>query len=180
MRKLCSWLLYDLLGWSLDITQEHPDKYMLCLAPHTSNWDFVIGRLYSRAENRDISYLMKKEWFFWPLGPIFRATGGIPVDRKKNCSMTKTMSELAMRSEKFHLCITPEGTRKPTRHWKRGFYYIAMEANLPILLYALDFKNRTIRNTKTFYPTGDYDKDIKEIKEYYRGIQGKRPENFLI
>lgn len=179
MKKLCQWLLYNVLGWQKNITQQHPDKYIICLAPHTSNWDFIIGQLYAQAEGIKINYLMKKEWFFWPLGAIFRKTGGIPVYRQKSMSMTDTLSETAAKAKTFRLCITPEGTRKPTEQWKHGFYYIAQKANIPILLYGIDFKRHLINCTKTFIPTGDYDNDLKEIKQYYKDFQGKKPENYI-
>lgn len=180
MKNIFAWMLYDVMGWKKNITVEHPDKYIICLAPHTSNWDFIIGNFYSWGDGINTNYMMKKEWFFWPLGPLFRKTGGIPVDRKKNTSLTEVMAEEARKAKSFRLCITPEGTRKPTRKWKRGFYYISMKANIPILLYALDYENRIIHCTRMFIPTGDIDKDMREIKEYYRGIKGKKPENFLI
>lgn len=179
MKRLCRWLLYDVMGWKTNITQHHPDKYIICLAPHTSNWDFIIGQLYARAEGISINYLMKKEWFFWPLGNIFRRTGGIPVFRQKNMSMTDSLSETAQREREFKLCITPEGTRKPTSEWKRGFYYIALKAELPILLYGVDFERRLIECTETFTPTGDYDHDIVEIKQYFKNYKGKKPENYI-
>ena len=109
-RKFFSWVLYSLMGWKKDVTEEHPDKYIICLAPHTSNWDFMMGHLYAKAEGLKSNFLMKKEWFFWPLGPIFRKMGGIPVFREKNTSMTDTLSEIAMKSNEFRLTITPEGT----------------------------------------------------------------------
>ena len=80
-QKFCAWMLYKRMGWTKDINQPHPDKYIICLAPHTSNWDFLIGQLFSGAEGMKINFLMKKEWFFWPLGPIFRKMGGIAVFR---------------------------------------------------------------------------------------------------
>ena len=88
MGKFCKWLLYKHMGWTKNITEVHPDKFIICLAPHTSNWDFMLGQIYMRAEDMKINFLMKKEWFFWPLGPIFRRMGGIPVWRTKKTSMT--------------------------------------------------------------------------------------------
>ena len=99
-KSFCRWLLYKQLGWSIDITQEHPSKYIICLAPHTSNWDFLIGQLYNGAEGLKSNFLMKKEWFFWPLGPIFRSLGGIPVFRSKKTSMTDNLAEAARKAEK--------------------------------------------------------------------------------
>ena len=120
-KKICSWLLYKYMGWSKTVNQPHPDKYIICLAPHTSNWDFVIGLLYAQAEGLESNFLMKREWFFWPLGPIFRHLGGIPVWRSKHTSMTDNLADEAAKSTRFHLCVTPEGTRSLNPDWKKGF-----------------------------------------------------------
>jgi len=180
LEKLCSWILYKRLGWHKVITQPHPDKYIISLAPHTSNWDFIIGQLYMRAEGMKTNFLMKKEWFFWPLGSFFRHIGGIPVYRSKHTSLTDILAQSAREAETFHLCITPEGTRKKTTEWKHGFYYIALKANLPILLYGLDYGSKCIYCTKTITPTGDVDREMKEIKSYYKDFRGRKPENFSI
>ena len=179
-KSFCRWLLYNQLGWSIDVTQEHPNKYIICLAPHTSNWDFLIGQLYNGAEGLKSNFLMKKEWFFWPLGPIFRSLGGIPVFRSKKTSMTDNLAEAARKAERFMLCITPEGTRSPNPEWKRGFYYIAQKAEIPILLYGVDYEQKLIRCTKTIVPNGDIDTQMRDIKLYFKDFKGKKPENFTI
>ena len=166
------------MGWKTIITVEHPSKYIICLAPHTSNWDFVIGQLFGLAERRTTNFLMKKEWFFWPLGPLFRRLGGIPVYRDKNRSVTDILAQKAREAEDFHLCITPEGTRRLQPEWKRGFYYIALKAELPILLYGLDYKRRLIQCTKQVVPTGDIEREMIEIKQYFEGFQGKHADKF--
>ncbi len=173
-------MLYRCLGWRKEITIEHPDKYIICLAPHTSNWDFVIGQLYSHAESMRMNYLMKKEWFFWPLGWFFRKTGGIPVFRQKKTSMTDALAESARSSEKFRLCITPEGTRKANPEWKKGFYYVALKAGIPILLYGIDYERKLIQCTKSLIPTGNIEEDMRNIKQYYIDFKGKHPESFTI
>ena len=178
MQKLCRWLLYQQLGWKTKVSEPHPDKYIICLAPHTSNWDFVLGQLYARAEGMRINFLMKKEWFFWPLGPIFRSIGGIPVWRSKHTSMTDNLAQTAKESKTFHLCITPEGTRSRTADWKKGFYYIAQKAEIPILLYGADYKQRLIQCTKTIIPNGDMETQMREIKQYFKDFKGKKPQNF--
>ena len=180
IRKFCNWLLYKKMGWTVEVTQDHPDKYIICLAPHTSNWDFILGLLYSRSIGMQSNFLMKKEWFFWPLGPIFKKLGGIPVYRQKKSSMTEAMAETAKAAKTFHLCITPEGTRSKTADWKKGFYFIALKAGMPILLYGLDYERRLIQCTKTIIPTGDLDADMRDIKVYYKDFKGKKPENFTI
>ncbi len=177
-KSFCRWLLYKQMGWTANITEAHPNKFIICLAPHTSNWDFIIGQLYSGAEGMKSNFLMKKEWFFWPLGPLFRSLGGIPVWRSKHTSMTDNLAETARQARQFMLCITPEGTRSPNPEWKKGFYYIAQKAEIPILLYGVDYEKRLINCTKTIIPNGDIDAQMKEIKTYFKGFKGKKPENF--
>ncbi len=179
-KKFCNWLLYQRMGWQSVITEDHPDKYIICLAPHTSNWDFFIGQLYNGAEGLHANFLMKKEWFFWPLGPIFRRLGGIPVYRQKHLRMTDAMAEAARKSPVFHLCITPEGTRSRVEEWKKGFYFIAQGAQLPILLYGLDYELKRIECTKTILPSGNIDQDMREIMLYFKDFKGRHPQNFSI
>lgn len=180
LRKLCSWLLYERMGWTKEVTVAHPQKFIICLAPHTSNWDFLIGQLYARAEGLKSNFLMKKEWFFWPVGAFFRRIGGIPVWRSKHTSMTDNLAAEAAKSDSFVLCITPEGTRSLNPDWKKGFYFIAQKAGIPILLYGVDYKRKLIQCTKTVVPTGDIDKDMKEIKTYFTQFTGRHPELFTI
>lgn len=180
LRKLCHWLLYSRIGWEKEVSVEHPDKYIICFAPHTSNWDFAIGQLYMRAEGFHINFLMKKEWFFWPLGPIFKNMGGIPVWRSKHTKMTDNLANTAKERKQFKLCIAPEGTRKPVADWKKGFYFIALKANLPILLYGVDYEKKRIVCTESFTPSGNLDEDMKKIKLYFKDFKGKKPENFTI
>ena len=179
-RRFCNWFLYTHLGWTTNVTEVYPEKCIICLAPHTSNWDFIIGQLYNVAEGMDSNFLMKKEWFFWPLGALFRRLGGIPVYRQKHMRMTDAMAEAAQEADKFHLCITPEGTRKRVEEWKKGFYFIAQGAQIPILLYGIDYERKLIQCTKTIWPSGDIEKDMEEIKLYFKNFEGKRPENFTI
>ena len=178
VRAFCRWLLYRQMGYRFEETVERPRKYIIALAPHTSNWDFIMALLFMGAESFQCGFMMKKEWFFWPLGPIFRSMGGIPVYREKNRSVTDILGQQAREADEFRLCITPEGTRRRQPEWKKGFYYIALKGELPILLYGLDFKRRLIRCTKQVIPNGDYDTQIKEIKQYFEGFQGYHPDQF--
>lgn len=180
VKKLCRWILYRLLGWQKNVTVAHPDKYILCLAPHTTNWDLLLGELYAHAEGFQCQFLMKKEWFFGPLGPFFRKIGGIPVWRSKHSSMTDNLAAIARDSKSFHLCITPEGTRSLNPDWKKGFYVIAQKAEIPILLYGVDYEKRIIHCTRSIVPSGDIDKDMRDIKLYYKDFKGKYPEKFTI
>ena len=178
IQGFCRWLLYKKLGWTKCVTVAHPDKFIICLAPHTSNWDFIIGQLYAQAEGFKINFLMKREWFFWPLGVIFRSLGGIPVWRSKHTSMTDNLAETAKTKDSFKLCITPEGTRSPNTEWKKGFYFIALKADIPILLYGVDYEKKKIVCTDSFTPSGNIDEEMPKIKSYFKDFKGKKPENF--
>ena len=179
-QKICHTILFDWMGWKADVDQPIPDKCILCVAPHTSNWDFFIGKVYYTALGRTSNFLMKKEWFFWPLGPLFRRMGGIPVERSRHTSMTDQLAQRAMESSHFSLAVTPEGTRSRNPQWKRGFYYIALKAQLPILLYGLDFGTKTIVCKRTLVPSGDVDADMRVIADYFSHFKGKHPENFAL
>ncbi len=177
-KAISSFIFYKLLGWKSVVTIPEYDKYILCVAPHTSNWDFFIGKLFYAAVGRKAGFLMKKEWFFFPLGPILRGMGGIPVNRSRNTSMVDAMAEEIGKKEKFQVAITPEGTRSANPEWKKGFYYIALKAGIPIALYGIDYSSKTITASKVIFPSGDIEKDMREIKLYYKDFTGKNPENF--
>jgi len=179
-QSFCNKILFGWLHFKEIVTEPLPDKCIIALAPHTSNWDFIIGNLYSRAKNFRCDFLMKKEWFFWPMGILMRRLGGIPVYRNKQLRSTDIIAEQARNSRKFRLCITPEGTRKAQSEWKKGFYYIALKAEIPILLYGLDFAKREIVCTKTIIPNGDIDAQMQEIKTYYTHFKGLHPDQFIV
>lgn len=178
--NICHKILFGWMKFREEVTEPLPPKYIIALAPHTSNWDFIIGMLYSGAKGLRCDFLMKKEWFFWPLGILMRKLGGIPVYRNKQRGMTDVVAEQARRMDSFHLCITPEGTRKPTSEWKKGFYFIALKAQLPIMLYGIDYRRKLIKCTKTFLPTGDVERDMSEIKNYFKEFEGRHPERFRL
>ncbi|EJX08540.1 acyltransferase family protein [gut metagenome] len=179
-QKLYSFIYYKLLGWKADVTAPNYAKCVICAAPHTTNWDLFIGKLFYGAIGRKTSFMMKKEWFFFPLGLIFKAVGGIPVNRGKKSSLVDQMAERFATSERFNLAITPEGTRKANPNWKKGFYYIALKAKVPILLIGINYATKTITANKVIIPSGDIEKEMKEIKLYFKDFKGKKPENFAI
>lgn len=180
IKEICRTILYSFMGFTTDFMDEMPEKFVLALAPHTSNWDFIVGLLFSYAEDFHCHFMMKKEWFFWPLGSFMRSIGGIPVYRNKKLNTTDVLAGQAKRMSSFRLCITPEGTRKANREWKRGFYYIALKADLPILLCALDYGQKKIVCKRVVMPTGDADRQIAEIKDYYSQFKGKHPKKFAV
>lgn len=179
---LCRRLFFGLLGWKEHVTVPHHDKCIICVAPHTSNFDFLIAEVYYHAIGRRAGFLMKKEWFFWPLGPIFRRMGGIAVERSRHTSLTDQLAAAASKAERFELAVTPEGTRSLVTQWKRGFYFIALKAGLPIMLYAINYRTKTIECTRTLTPSGDVDADMRLIMDHYRQYEGvaRHPEKFAV
>lgn len=174
------YIFFRLLGWKERVTVPRHDKCIICVAPHTSNYDFILAELYYRAIGRHANFLMKKEWFFWPLGLLFRKMGGVPVERSKHTGLTDQLVEKANAARHFELAVTPEGTRSLVTHWKRGFYFIALKAKLPIMLYAIDYENKAIVCTETLYPSGNVEEDMRKIMDYYRPYKGKYPGKFAV
>ena len=178
-KSLCR-LIFRKMGWQVEMTVPYRDKCIICVAPHTSNWDFIIAELYYHSIGRTAGFLMKKEWFFWPMGVLFRSMGGIPVERSRHVSLTDRVAEAAIKAERFELAVTPEGTRSLATKWKRGFYFIALKAGLPIQLYAIDYKNKRIVCTQELVPSGNVEADMRLIMDYYRPYEGKYPGKFAV
>lgn len=178
-KSLCR-LIFRKMGWQVEMTVPYRDRCIICVAPHTSNWDFIIAELYYHSIGRTAGFLMKKEWFFWPMGVLFRSMGGIPVERSRHVSLTDRVAEAAIKAERFELAVTPEGTRSLATKWKRGFYFIALKAGLPIQLYAIDYKRKRIVCTQELVPSGDVEADMRLIMDYYRPYEGKYPGKFAV
>ncbi len=179
MQKLSRFILRK-MGWKVEGITNYSKKCVICVAPHTSNWDLFLGKLIYSSIGRKAHFLMKKSWFFFPLNFIFKANGGIPVDRSKKTSLTDQMAKIFAERDQFELAITPEGTRGKNSEWKRGFYYIALAANVPIVIAIMDYKKKRAYFKAEFTPTGDADSDIEKIKSYYKNATGKNQENFSL
>lgn len=171
--------ILKLFGWSVSVTVPDAPKCIICVAPHTSNWDFVLGKLAYSSVGRNAGFLMKAQWFVWPLGNFFRAIGGIPVERKnKTVSLTEIVINKFKTAQKLQLAITPEGTRSRTSQWHTGFLRIALEANVPIQLGVLDYANKQVLIRDVFIPTGDMEADLRQVKDFYAPYKGKYPDKF--
>ncbi len=177
MRRISQWILKT-AGWTLSAPLEEPAKSVLVVAPHTSNWDFIMGKLSYWALGRESSFLMKKSWFFFPVGNLLRSMGGIAVDRGRRSSITDQVAEEFKKRSNFHVAITPEGTRKRVKKWKMGFYQIATKAEVPIELAYFDYSKKEVGIKKIIIPSGDFDADLKEIREYYKDVKGRFPEKY--
>lgn len=167
------------MGWGVEVSVPDLPKAIICVAPHTSNWDFIIGELAIRSVGRKAGFMMKSSWFFFPLGCLFKALGGIPVKRRnKQQSLVDVMVQRFNAGQRLVVAITPEGTRSRTATWHTGFLRIAREANVPIMLAVIDYRMKKAIINDMFIPTGDTEADMREIKQYYKPFTGRHPENF--
>ncbi len=173
-------LILKLIGW--EITGCIPPeikKSIMIIAPHTSNKDFFIGRLAFWQLKLPVRFIIKKEFFFFPLGIIIKALGGLPVNRAAGTAMINEVSEIIKTKEEIVITITPEGTRKLTRDWKKGYYFLAMKTKIPIVLGYLNYKDKKGGIGPVLYPTGDYEKDFEFITDFYKKTAYPRfPEKF--
>lgn len=167
-------------GWRLE--GEIPDirKCVIIGAPHTSYWDFFFGMVYKLYYDLNIQFLIKKELFQFPFRWLFHWIGGIPVDRKKHDNLVEKLGERMLSSESFYLAIAPEGSRKEVMVWKRGFYHIAKQAGVPIILGYMDYRRKVVGVGPLFYPGDDIDHDMKEIARFYSSVQAKYPSQFYV
>lgn len=162
-------LALRLAGWSVDITAPRRDKCVICVAPHTSNLDFLAGLAAYRSLGRKANFLMKDFWFFFPLKYLLRALGGIPVVRSKvrRESLTKTVAEMFRTRPYINLAITPEGTRSLRSEWHTGFLRIAYDAGVPVQLGVIDYRRKVVEIRYEYQPTGDIEADMRHVKEFY-------------
>jgi len=171
--RFTRWLgrvLLRLLRW--EFTGEFPDlpKMVLIVAPHSSNWDFLVGVAVMFALGFDAHFIGKKELFRGPVGVLMRWLGGIPVDRSSPQGQVGQLRDTLRQRERILLAITPEGTRKPVTEWKRGFYHIAHAAGIPIGPVYFDNVTRQVGFFPVMTPTGDADRDIAALRARYAGL----------
>jgi len=167
------------MGWKVIDRKPQDKKAIVIAAPHTSAWDFIIGKLSFVSTGLPIYILIKKEFFKFPLGPILRGLGAISVDRgNRNNKMVDQLAAEFDKRDTMYLSITPEGSRKKRDKWKRGFYEIAMAANVPVYLGVIDYGKKICDVGERFELTGDYEKDMKFIQTSYKDVTAKNPECF--
>jgi 1-acyl-sn-glycerol-3-phosphate acyltransferase len=177
-----SWLagfILKVFGWKVEAdNMSRIKKAVIIMAPHTSYWDFPIGRLGLMSRKVSIKTMIKKESFGFPLGIFMRALGGIPVDRGNSQKTVKSITDQFAKADEFILLIAPEGTRKLNHRWKKGFYFIAQKAGVPIILGFLDYSKKIAGLGPVIFPSGDYDEDLKKIQDFYSDKVARHPEKF--
>jgi len=180
MQRFCKWIFFKLMGWHFVGQFPAEKKLILIMSPHTSNTDFLIGKMFFCALGRKPYFMIKKQWFRPPIGWITKALGGIPVDRTSSSNAVKSIISHFKNSNNFILNITPEGTRSKVKRWKRGFYKLSMQTGVPILPGYIDYKKKQIGVGKLIYPTGNYEADRQYLKSFYQNITARHPEKFDI
>jgi|TARA_B110000967_G_scaffold360_1_gene366 1-acyl-sn-glycerol-3-phosphate acyltransferase len=177
--RVLSKIVLKIIRWrvdgSLPIDQK---KYVLIVAPHTSNWDFFLFVLTVSVLRLQPSVLIKDTIFVGPLGWFLRYCGAIPVNRKQAGSLVTYISGIYEAREEFVLIITPEGTRSPNAKWKRGFHHVARAAEVPILVVYVDSAVRTIGIEGLMEPSEDIDGDMQKLKTFFDGKKGLKPDNY--
>lgn len=167
--------LLRLLGWRLEGELPNKEKVLVALAPHTSNWDFVVAMPVIMALGIKVSFLMKKEAFIWPFSIVFRWWGGIPLDRGASGDVVNQVAQWYADHDAVWVAITPEGTRKKVEQYKTGFVRIAHAAGVPIVTIAWDFPSKSMVVDRIWTTTGNHEADAKLIRDHinrhYRGAQ---------
>ena len=173
-RSLARLIFFKLMGWSIRGEYPNVPKLIVAVVPHSSYFDFIVAVLTRTILDKRIKFLGKKELFNPFTGVIFKFWGGIPIDREINKNYVETVVELMNNNKINHLSIAPEGTRKKVDKWKTGFYYIAHQSKIPIIMTSFDYKNKTVILNKAFYTTGDIEKDFKFLKDQVSNIEPRK------
>jgi len=177
--RILSKIILKIIRWRVDGSlPTDQSKYVLIVAPHTSNWDFFLFVLTVSVLRLQPSVLIKDTLFVGPLGWFLRYCGAIPVNRRQAGSLVTYISGIYEEREEFVLIITPEGTRSPNANWKRGFHHVARAAEVPILVVYVDSAVRTIGIEGLMDPSEDVDGDIQKLKTFFDGKKGLKPENY--
>jgi 1-acyl-sn-glycerol-3-phosphate acyltransferase len=178
IRTLTRWfalMIYRFSGWKVEGEKPLIPKYVIIAAPHTSNWDFLYVICLAFIFKVKPLIMMKKSWFFWPLGYGFRWMGAMPIDRSKSNNLVSASVQAFQQVEHMALIVPPSGTRKKVLYWKTGFYHIANGAGVPIVLGYLDYRRKAGGIGPVVHPSGNIEKDMKTIRGFYKDISGKYP-----
>jgi 1-acyl-sn-glycerol-3-phosphate acyltransferase len=169
-------LLFRVTGWKVEGSVPDPPRCVVIAAPHTSNWDAFIMLTAAYILRVKLAWFVKDAAFFFPLGPIIRFFGGVPIDRTKRNNVVEQAIARFTGSEPFILAVPPEATRGKSPSWKTGFYHIAIGAGVPIVLGFIDYRRKVAGLGPTFVPTGDIEADFRFFERFYAQVTPKFPE----
>ena len=179
MRALCKSLirfLFRLTGWKTEGAAPADPRYVLLAYPHTSAWDFFLLMGFCVLHDVPLRFMIKDTWFRPPFGTVFRALGGIPIDRSTRHNTVEKMVQVICAADRIALSIPPEGTRKYVPHWKSGFYYVALSAQVPLQLSFIDGPERRCGFGPVVHLSGDIPTDMARLQAYYGEMKGIYPE----
>jgi len=163
------------IGWRAEANSPVPEKCVIIGAHHTSGADFLAMLLLTTALGIKFNWVAKDTLFWGPMGWLARSLGGIPVNRKKRTDFVARMATMFQERQVLRLGIVPEGTRAKAPYWKTGFYYIALAAQVPIVMGFADYGRKIVGLGPTLIPTGDIQADMQVIREFYSHIKGRYP-----
>ncbi|TYA71991.1 1-acyl-sn-glycerol-3-phosphate acyltransferase [Seonamhaeicola marinus] len=177
MQWLAKFIYHKILGWkvvgNINFSKDKVKKAVIIAAPHTSWHDFYIGILLRSVLGIQTNFIGKKSLFRFPFGWFFRTLGGAPVDRFNNENKVQAIAKMFKKRDEFRIAMAPEGTRKKVEKFRTGFYFIAKEAKVPIIMFTLDFENKQNKISAPFYPTDNMEADFNFIYNFYKGVKGK-------
>ena len=177
--RLITWLgkfLMKISGWKTTGNLPEDQRVVLVAGPHTSNWDFVLAMSLILSLDIRIHWVGKHSIFKKGFRRLLKKMGGIPVNRINPEALKGEIYNITKKYKGFAIAISPEGTRKKVERLKSGFLRIANETNSKIMMVGVDFSNKTVVFGDLFSPSGDKDKDLRFIKDYFDNFTGKRPE----
>ncbi|MCB1044780.1 MAG: 1-acyl-sn-glycerol-3-phosphate acyltransferase [Acidobacteria bacterium] len=178
MLRLLTRLLWKLSGWHIESLPPRSGKFILLIAPHTSNWDFVVLYLLKESQGFKAAWMGKHTLFNIPiLGCFFRWTGGIPIDRTASQNTVSVMTARFSETSNLMLTLAPEGRRRHAPHWRSGFYRIARAAQVPLCLGYMDYPSKSVGFSPLIHLSGALKDDMNQIRAFYEGKRGKRPQN---
>lgn len=173
-RRTIGRTILRLAGWSFEGGLPNMPKFVIAVAPHTSNWDFAVGVFARQALALRARFLGKDSLFKPPIGPIMRWLGGTPVRRDVSTGLVEQVATAIAQEDHFVLAIAPEGTRSSVTKWKTGFYHIAREAGIPIALVTFDYGRKRIVAAPPLIPSGDFDRDFAQMQAFLQGVTPKK------
>ena len=179
MKWLAKFIYFKLLGWCIigntNFSKDSIKKVVIIAVPHTSWHDFYIGILLRAVVDIKTNFIGKKSLFVFPIGWFLRKLGGSPVNRKLKENKVEAIVKLFQDNEEYRIALAPEGTRRKVSTWRTGFYFIAKQANVPIIMFTLDYENKQNKVSQPFYPTDNQAADFEYMHRFFKGVKGKIP-----
>lgn len=179
-RRIYNLILINIFGWEIKgnstLSKEKIKKAILIAAPHTHWLDLFLGILIRGSIGFKSNFIAKKELFFFPFNILLKLIGGVPVNRSKKNNTVNEIANIFNNKNEFRISLAPEGTRQKVSKFKTGFYYIAKEANVPIIMITMDYSNKQSVISDPFYPKDNFKNDMNFIESFFDGIEGKIKE----